>query len=173
VSDSPQFEVPDLVTARLVLTPLTLAVTAPIVAGVRQPDWAAGFPQDGDMVIARMFNDHPPSTRDGLSFGPRHLHLRDTGELIGTAGFFGPPDEVGVVSLGYGVVPELRGQGYATEALEALLAHAWTDLRVRTVKADVSLENIASQRVLEKAGMVRVSADDALYYYEYSRVVLR
>jgi RimJ/RimL family protein N-acetyltransferase len=148
-------------------------VTARIVDGDRQPDWAAGFPQDGDMVIARMFNDHPPTTADGVSYGPRHLRLLATGELVGTAGFFGPPDETGVVGLGYGVVPELRGQGYATEALKALLAHASADRRVRVVQADVSHENTASQRVMEKAGMVRVSADDALFYYEYSPDHLR
>jgi RimJ/RimL family protein N-acetyltransferase len=119
------------------------------------------------MVIARLFADHPPSTRDGVAFGPRHVWLRETGELIGTVGFFGPPDAEGVVGLGYGVVPELRGLGLATEALVALLHIAAADPRVRLVKADVSHENVASQRVLEKAGMTRMSADDALFYYEY------
>jgi RimJ/RimL family protein N-acetyltransferase len=93
--------------------------------------------------------------------------------LLGTAGFFGPPDEVGVVGLGYGVVPEARGQGLATEALTALLAFASADARVHLVQADVSHENVASQRVMQKAGMVRVSSDDALYYYEYSTDSLR
>jgi RimJ/RimL family protein N-acetyltransferase len=168
VSDVAAFNVPDLVSTRLLLTPVTPAAATYIVEGVRQPEWAADFPQDGDMVIARMFHDHPPTTADGTSFGPRHLRLRATGELIGTAGFFGPPDEAGVVGLGYGVVPQGRGQGWATEALVALLGHAAADVRVRLVQADVSHENVASQRVMEKAGMTRVSDDDALYFYEYS-----
>jgi RimJ/RimL family protein N-acetyltransferase len=173
VNVNPAFNVPALLSARLVLTPATLEITAHIVAGDPQPDWAAGFPQDGDMVIARMFNDHPPTSADGVAFGPRHLRSRETGILLGTAGFFGPPDEVGVVGLGYGVVPEARGQGLATEALTALLAFASDDARVHLVQADVSHENVASQRVMQKAGMVRVSSDDALYYYEYSTDSLR
>jgi len=162
-------EVAPIHTRRLDLRVLTEARVANIVAGVRDQTWAQGFPQDGDMVIARLFVDNPPTTLDAASFGARHLFLRDTGELVGTAGFFGPPSDDGIVGLGYGIVPELRGIGLATEALTALLEFAFADARVRVVRADVSHENVASQGVMQKAGLVRVSSDDALHYYEVVR----
>ncbi|KAK8957660.1 hypothetical protein KSP39_PZI000508 [Platanthera zijinensis] len=60
------------------------------------------------------------------------------------------------VSLGYSVVPEYWGRGIATEAarmsIEAALER-WTG--VERVQAFVCLDNLASQRVLEKAGFQR------------------
>jgi GNAT superfamily N-acetyltransferase len=44
--------------------------------------------------------------------------------VVGHAGFHGPPDADGVVEVGYTVVPELRGRGYARAALAALVAEA-------------------------------------------------
>lgn len=153
--------------ARLDLVALDREVASDIVNGTRRDGWAADFPQDGDMVIARLLNDHPPTTDDQISFAPRHLVLRETGLVVGTAGFFGPPDG-GVVGLGYGVVPSVRRQGLATEALRALLGFAAADSRVQLVKADASLENTASRRVLENGGMVEVSTDDSMAYYEWT-----
>ena len=153
---------------RLDLIALAPQVAIALVEGVRLDGWAADFPQDGDMVIARLLNDHPPTSADQVSFGPRHLILRETGLVVGTAGFFGPPDEHGAVGLGYGVVPSVRDQGLATEALRALLDFAASDPRVALVKADASLENTASRRVLDNGGMAQVSTDDALAYYEWT-----
>ncbi len=160
------FDVPPLLTERLALRVLDLDVANFIVEAVPQPYWASGFPQDGDMDISRIFASNPPTSADGFAYGPRQIRLRDSDLLIGTAGFFGPPSEQGEVELGYGVVPDFRGQGLATEALGALIAFASSDERVRLIKADVLHANLASQRVMERCGMVRVSADDALYYYE-------
>lgn len=157
---------PVLRTSRLALSPVQPHVAAAIVGGVRLDGWAKDFPQDGDMVIARLFNDHPAQSPDAIAYGPRHLTLLESGEVVGTAGFFGPPDDHGVVGLGYGVVPSVRGQGLATEALKALLEFASHDPRVRLVQADASRENMASRRVLMNGGFTQVSEDDALAYYE-------
>ncbi|MCO8269788.1 GNAT family N-acetyltransferase [Actinoplanes sp. TRM 88003] len=62
----------------------------------------------------------------------------------------GPLDEV---ELGYRLRQAAWGQGYATEGSRALLAKAFTDLGVRLVWAETMKLNIASQRVMEKAGL--------------------
>jgi 8-oxo-dGTP pyrophosphatase MutT (NUDIX family) len=73
-------------------------------------------------------------------------------EVVGDAGFLGPP-EGGRVELGYSVLPDHRGKGYATEAARALVAWALGQPGVERVVADPELDNAASRRVLEKIGM--------------------
>ena len=55
---------------------------------------------------------------------------REGGEVIGTAAFKGPPDGDGTVEIAYGIVPVHQGRGYATEAVQALLAFAFGEPRV-------------------------------------------
>ncbi len=55
--------------------------------------------------------------------------------------------------VGYTVVEPCWGQGYATEALRALLAHVLAEPDVRRVVAETMVEHVASRRVMEKAGM--------------------
>jgi RimJ/RimL family protein N-acetyltransferase len=48
-----------------------------------------------------------------------------------------------------------QGKGYATEATRAVIAWAFRQPSLYRVNASTDIENIASQRVLEKAGMLR------------------
>ena len=72
--------------------------------------------------------------------------------LVGLAGYKGAPDEHGLVEIGYGVVPECRRRGYASEAVQALLARAFADGQVRAVIAHTLPELTASIGVLRAAG---------------------
>ncbi|GGJ80655.1 hypothetical protein GCM10011583_10200 [Streptomyces camponoticapitis] len=89
---------------------------------------------------------------------------RATGLVVGAVGLFPPAD--GTIEFGYGIVPSRRGLGYASEAARAIAAFALTAPGVHTVHANVELSNPASARVLEKAGLTRVSADDETARYE-------
>ena len=60
-----------------------------------------------------------------------------------------------VVEVAYGVVPAFEDHGYATEAAAAAVEYAFTDDRVRIVRAHTRPENNASTRVLEKCGFRR------------------
>jgi RimJ/RimL family protein N-acetyltransferase len=75
---------------------------------------------------------------------------RETGMPIGTCGFKGPPAADGVVEIAYGVHPDHQGNGYATEAAEALVSYALGDSRVSVVRAHTLSEPNASTRVLMK-----------------------
>ena len=81
---------------------------------------------------------------------------RAGGATVGSCGFKGPPSPHGVVELAYGVEPEHRGRGYATEAAAALVAFAGGRGAVRLVWAHTQPRNSASGRVLTKCGFVRV-----------------
>ncbi|GHF94940.1 N-acetyltransferase [Deinococcus piscis] len=76
---------------------------------------------------------------------------RASGQSIGLLGTKHAP-ELGRVEIGYGLTEAGRGQGYATEAVGALLEHlrGWPD--VQTVLAETVPDNQPSIRVLEKNG---------------------
>ncbi|HEV3268962.1 MAG TPA: GNAT family N-acetyltransferase [Acidimicrobiales bacterium] len=58
-------------------------------------------------------------------------------------------------SLGYCFDDAAWGQGYATEAVRALLQWAFDTLDLNRVQAETDTRNAASARVLEKLGFVR------------------
>jgi len=55
--------------------------------------------------------------------------------------------------LGWTLHPNHTGQGYATEALLALLHHCFNDVGVRRVTANAFADNHASRRLMERVGM--------------------
>ena len=79
--------------------------------------------------------------------------LEKDGTRLGDLCFKGL-DADGAIEIGYGIMEEYQGQGYATEALQALLAWAFSKPEVTRVEAETEAENIASQRVLEKCGFL-------------------
>ena len=58
----------------------------------------------------------------------------------------------GTAEIGYGILDEFQGQGYATEAVEAALDWAFRNPNVTAIEAETDPENTASQRVLAKCG---------------------
>ncbi|MFB7368270.1 GNAT family N-acetyltransferase [Streptomyces sp. NPDC056222] len=78
------------------------------------------------------------------------------GSVVGDAGFHGPPDEAGVVEIGYTVVPGYRRQGYARAMVAALLDRAAAEPGVRTVRATIRSDNNASLATIAGFGFTRV-----------------
>ena len=72
-------------------------------------------------------------------------------ELCGTIDV-GPAE---IASIGYWIACESRGQGLATRALVLLSRWALSEGGVQRLEFTTHLENVASQRVAEKAGFVR------------------
>jgi [ribosomal protein S5]-alanine N-acetyltransferase len=81
---------------------------------------------------------------------------RGTHAVVGTCGFKGPPGADGIVEIAYGVTPDQRGKGYATEAAEALVSYAFGENQVRLVRAHTFAAANASARVLTKCGFKAV-----------------
>ncbi|WP_316525975.1 GNAT family N-acetyltransferase [Kitasatospora brasiliensis] len=165
-------------TARLVLHPLTPALARGITAAADDgtgasgtpdangPDglWARGYPAPADIAGARRFLDVCAQGGSG-PYGAYEIRRREDGLAIGGAGFHGPADDQGTVTVGYGLIPAARGHGYASEALRALLAHA-RRAGARRVLADTHLHNTASRRVLTAGGMRQWADDGHLAHYE-------
>ena len=81
---------------------------------------------------------------------------RSSGDVVGHAGFHGPPDERGMVEVGYGVDPDHRRQGYARAALGVMVERARADASVTVVRASVGPWNEASRTLVESCGFVEV-----------------
>ena len=97
--------------------------------------------------------------------------------LIGTIGAYDWRDDR--IEVGYSVVPDWQGHGFATEALQKVLEYLTEKEGISCVTAWCAAENAGSRRVLEKAGMQLVRAEkeslavgDRVYdriIYEYWR----
>ena len=57
-------------------------------------------------------------------------------------------------TLGYWIGQPFAGQGHATAAVRAMVAHAFDELKLHRVEAACVPANLASRRVLEKSGFV-------------------
>ena len=60
--------------------------------------------------------------------------------------------EDGITEIGYGILEEHRGQGYATEAVQAACRWAFGHPGVTALEAETDPGNAVSQRVLQKCG---------------------
>ena len=78
---------------------------------------------------------------------------REHRRVIGVCGYKGEPDETGGVEIGYEICMDYRKNGLASEAAQALVANAFLDDRVKSVRAHTQTEESASTRILRKCGM--------------------
>lgn len=78
---------------------------------------------------------------------------RKDGTHVGDLSFKGLSDD-GSVEIGYGILEEYQGSGYATEAVDKVVNWALNQPGVTRVEAETEPDNKASQRVLEKCGFV-------------------
>jgi RimJ/RimL family protein N-acetyltransferase len=74
-------------------------------------------------------------------------------ELVGLAGYKGPPGDDGTVEVGYGVLAEYQRRGYATEAARALIERAFGFPAVRRVIAETLPHLQPSIGVMERCGL--------------------
>jgi len=56
------------------------------------------------------------------------------------------------VEVGYSLVPDERGKGYGTEALEIMVDYLFLSKNMMRIQVQTDVRNVASQRVSEKVG---------------------
>ncbi|HJU03113.1 MAG TPA: GNAT family N-acetyltransferase [Actinomycetes bacterium] len=132
---------------RLVLRPVGRDAARAVLEG-RSPQGltlAPGYPSRFSLEVMEMV----ARSRAGGD-GPWFMVRRDDGAVVGEIGAF---VDGSTAQVGYTVVEPSWGQGYATEALRALLAHLLADPGIDRVVAETLERHTASRRVMEKAGM--------------------
>jgi RimJ/RimL family protein N-acetyltransferase len=84
-------------------------------------------------------------------FGLYALEDKESRELAGYAGLWFP-DGWDDVEVGYGIAPQFRGRGLATEAARRVRDHGFRDLGLDRLVSYVNPLNVTSIRVAEKLG---------------------
>ncbi len=156
----------DVRTSRLLLHAIDATEGERIVARRAGPTdvWADDFPFEGDIGAVGGFLRATAAHGDQRPFGYYRITRLADGRAVGGIGFKGQPDG-GCIEIGYGLAPSARGHGYAAEAVVALLAIA-ADHGLSRVIADTTVDNIASQRTLLRAGFRLLATDSELHHYE-------
>jgi RimJ/RimL family protein N-acetyltransferase len=137
-------------------------------------DWLVEL--HGDPRVMRFIDDGQPVAASVVAAGTLPAILSGYEELPDGLGIFAaaerpagnplgwfglrPPASIGLdhapsdtAELGYRLFPAAWGRGYATEGARALVRHAFTGLGLERVVATTMTVNMASRRVLEKAGL--------------------
>ena len=83
------------------------------------------------------------------------IELKETGRVIGTMGVMAWIPEYRVAEVGYSLGKKWWRQGYAAEALSALMDLMFDEMRINRVEGQCDVRNPASGRVMEKCGMRR------------------
>ena len=76
-----------------------------------------------------------------------------SGRLIGNCGLRRKPENDREADIGYELAPEYWNQGYATEAAKAMVRFGFRELGLHRISSWCIADNVASARVLEKAGL--------------------
>lgn len=171
-------DIPTLETNRLRLRPFATTDVAPMVEILGGHDVLRYFPRTdapGPERVQRMI-DHLLAHWDEHDYGLWALEWRATGELLGRCGlqYLSETDDVEVDFI---LGRPFWGKGFATEAGRASLAWGFAELDIERIVGIVHVDNIASQRVLEKLGMRRVEQAEyfgmTCYRYQVAAVGVR
>ena len=124
----------------------------------------------GDEAVTRHLGGHPHVREDAwrrmltgpgmwavLGYGYWVVERREDNAVIGQAGLADykrdmQPSIEGLPEAGWIFAPSAQRQGYATEAVAAILGWADTKLKPREVVAIIDAENAPSVRVAERTG---------------------
>lgn len=134
-----------------------------VMTQLAEADWALFHTLQTHPIVLKYCYDQPPEAEIKAKFQSRlppwkigtdqwlclTMTLRATGEKIGVTGFSWHD---GTAEIGYMLLPEFSGAGYASEALEALLAWSIKSQGIRHFRAIVTQGNNASEQVLLKNG---------------------
>jgi RimJ/RimL family protein N-acetyltransferase len=91
-------------------------------------------------------------------YGAEWVYLmveKKDGAKVGWAAHYVSAPNFGWNEIGYAIVPSERNSGYATEAARILVDYLFLTKEIMRVQAVPDVSNVASQRVLEKAGFTR------------------
>lgn len=133
----------------------------------------------GDPAVVRWVDDGEPLSHELCAkwidvsmnnyatkgFGASAVIERATGLFIGCCGIVYAPDRTEPEII-YAFRRTHWGQGFASEVVPAMLAYGFSHCGLNEIYATIAPENLASARVLTKAGMIwlrnEVESDDSI-----------
>lgn len=145
---------PPLETPRLTLRRLTRDDAPFILRLLNEKSWLRYIGDRGvrnESDAKRYIEEGPVRMYSRYGLGLQLAALKESGVPIGLCGLI-KRDTLPDVDLGFALLPEYWGKGYAREAAEASLNEGWERHGLRRVVAVTSRDNGPSIRLLEKLG---------------------
>ncbi|REC43506.1 GNAT family N-acetyltransferase [Chryseobacterium pennipullorum] len=106
-----------------------------------------------------------------LGFGNYLLVTKEGNEKVGAVGIF-EREGLDVVDIGYSLLEEYEGMGYAFEAAKKVKSIGMDEFGLPKISAIVSKDNLPSQKLIEKLGLkfqkyvTLPGEEEELLYYE-------
>ena len=147
-------DLPMLETPRLILRKMAFRDAVDVYAYARDPDVTRYLPWEPHRLLhdARAFVASVLQRYEVGESAPWGVELKADRRLIGAIELrLYPLHSRG--DVGYALVRSEWGKGYTTEAVRAVLAFGFETLRLNRIEATCHIDNVASARVMEKAGM--------------------
>ena len=162
-----------LETKRLLLIPVTLDIIDTLLVSDDLFYSKYGYKNDGGEYL-NPSPDYLYKIRDRLTEHPEEypvavdylIIIKDIKTVIGTIYFKSLPVD-GVSEIGYGMSPQYEGNGYMSEALEAMLKYG-KENNIKTVIADTMIDNVKSQKVLLRNGFINIQTKDNKLLFQKS-----
>ena len=144
-----------LSTDRLLINEITLDDAEFILELMNDKDWIKNIGDRGirtieqaqEYILTRFIKTYAES-----DLGFYGLVLKNSNQIIGVAGLI-DRDGIDHVDIGYGILPEFRGKGYAFEATKAVYDYGYKDLKLDKIVAIVNPDNPSSIKLLSKLGL--------------------
>jgi RimJ/RimL family protein N-acetyltransferase len=147
---------PTLSDGRVVVRALEPRDLPGIEAGIRDSAvlrWIGPQPSSAEEVVAR--------DAERWAHGePTFAVCRADGSFAGKIWLGFRDADRSTAYVGYWLLAEARGHGFATAAVRLITAWAFRDLGIGRVRLTTAPDNLASQRVAERNGFRRVAAPD-------------
>ncbi|WP_432941630.1 GNAT family N-acetyltransferase [Kribbella sp. CA-253562] len=115
----------------------------------RYQSWDAPYPLEKAIETVRLYAGGDPEQPGWFQYA-----IDLDGVLIGDIGL-NLDETLRQAELGFTLAPAYQGQGYASEAVGALLDHLFTQRNLHRVSAECDARNVASARLLERLGFQR------------------
>ena len=154
-------------TARLRMRPVTVNDAELMLAIWNDPAFIRNVTDRG----IRTLEQSRDAIKDGAQklfadygYGPYCMSLKSDGSMIGICGLF-RRDNLDDPDIGFGVLPDYVGKGYAGEAAQAVVDYARDTLKIEVLTAIVSPKNAPSIGLIERLGlsferMITMPGDD-------------
>ena len=162
-------------TNRLLIRQFNLQDTDFLIKLLNQPSFIENIADKGvrnKSDAIDYLNKGPFASYKQFGFGLSMVELNDSNTPIGMCGLI-KRDELDDVDIGYALLTEFEGKGYANEAAEAILKNGNGEHGLQRIIAVTSPTNSGSIRLLESLGfeyekMVELyGIDNKLFGYEF------
>jgi len=141
---------------RLAFYPLTLADAELMLRLLNEESFIQNIGDRGVRTLAQAeqyLQDGPLRSYQNHGFGMYRLVRKSDGVNIGLAGLV-YREYLGIPDVGYALLPEFSGAGYASEAALAVYHYGKNTLQLPEIVGIVAPDNLPSKKILEKIGLV-------------------